>query len=170
VLANYRILDQAKILELQRDLIMRRDNKLKAVQNTVQTEMKSYASVVSKNCSATLAPKKIEAVVRKVSDKDDRSKNVIIHGVEESDLSDSDNEALKKKIENVLEDIGAKPVLKDFCRVGVKISKVKSPRPIKFTLSNSDQVNQVLRGAKQLYIKEGYRSVYICLDRTVEER
>ena len=152
--------DQAKILELQRDLIVRRDNELKAVQNTVQTEMKSYASVVSENCSAALAPKKIEAAVRKVSDKDDRSKNVIIYGVEESD-----SESLKEKIETVLEEIGEKPVLRDFCRVGVKKSEIKCPRPIKFTLSNSDHVNQVLRSAKQLHIKEGSRSVYICPDK-----
>ena len=80
-----KINDQAKILELQRDLILRRDNELKAVQNTVQTKMKSYSSVVAKNCSAALAPKKIEAAVRKVSDKDDRSRNVIIYGVEEEE-------------------------------------------------------------------------------------
>ena len=157
--------DQARILELQRDLIVRRDNELKAVQTTVQTEMKSYSSVVAKNCSAALAPKKIEAAVRKVSDKDDRSRNVIIYGVEEEE-----NEALKHKIETVLETIGEKPVVKDYGRVGVKKSDVKTPRPIKFTLSNSDHVNQVLRSARQLHNKDGYRSVYICPDRTAEER
>ena len=157
--------DQAKILELQRDLIVRRDNELKAVQNTVQTEMKSYSSMVAKNCSTALAPKKIEAAVRKVSDKEDRSRNVIVYGVEELE-----NEVLKEKIETVLEEIGEKPVLRDFCRVGVKKSDAKSPRPIKFTLSNSDHVNQVLRSARQLHSKVGYRSVYICPDRTVDER
>jgi hypothetical protein len=40
-LQEEKIDDQAKILELQRDLIVRRDNELKAVQNTVQTEMKA---------------------------------------------------------------------------------------------------------------------------------
>ena len=98
-LHEQKIDDQARILELQRDLIVRRDNELKAVHETVQTEMKSYSSVVAKSCSAALAPKKIEAAVRKVSDKDDRSKNVIIYGVEEKD-----NEKLEEKIETVLED------------------------------------------------------------------
>ena len=157
--------DQARILELQRDLIVRRDKELEAVKTTVQTEMKGYNTVVAKNCTAALAPKKIEAAVRKVSDKEDRSRNVIIYGVE-----DEENEKLKQKVETILEEIGEKPVLKDFGRVGVKRSDVKTPRPIKFTLSNSDHVNQVLRSARQLHSKEGYRSVYICPDRTVEER
>ena len=103
-LQKEKIDDQARILELQRDLIDRRDNELKTVHETVQTEMKSYSSVVAKSCSAALASKKIEAAVRKVSDKDERSKNVIIYGIEEKD-----NEKLKEKIETVLEEIGEKP-------------------------------------------------------------
>ena len=55
--------------ELKLKLVKRDDElKLKAVNDTVQKEMKSYASVVSKSCSVALAPKKIEAAVRKVSD------------------------------------------------------------------------------------------------------
>ena len=157
--------DQAKILKLQHDLIVRRDNELKAVHETVQNEMKSYSAVVSRSCPTALAPRKIEAAVRKVSDKDDRSKNVIIYGVEEKD-----NEVLKEKIETVLEDVGERPLMRDCCRVGIKKTAAKTPRPIKFSLSNSDHVNQVLRSARQLHSKEGYRSVYICPDRTVEER
>ena len=164
-LQEEKIDDQAKILELQRDLIVRRDNEMKAVHTTVQTEMKSYSSIVAKNCSAALAPKKIEAAVRRVSDQDDRSKNVIIYGVEETA-----NEMLKAKVETVLTEIGEKPVVRDCCRVGVKKTDVTTPRPIKFSLSNSEHVQQVLRSAKQLHAKEGYRSVYICPDRTAEER
>ena len=55
--------DQAKILKLQHDLIVRRDNELKAVHETVQNEMKSYSAVVSRSCSTALAPRKIEAAV-----------------------------------------------------------------------------------------------------------
>ena len=164
-LQEEKIEDQAKIIQLQQDLIAKRDNELKAVHETVQTEMKSYSSVVAKSCSAALAPKKIEAAVRNVSEKEDRSKNVIIYGVEETD-----NEKLKEKVETVLEEIGEKPVVRDICRVGLKKPDVKTSRPIKFTLANSDHVNQVLRNARKLHSKEGYRSVYICPDRTAEER
>ena len=47
---------------------------------------------------------------------------------------------------------------------------VTLPRPIKFSLNNSEHVAQVLRSAKQLRTKSGFKSVYICPDRTVEER
>ena len=59
---------------------------------------------------------------------------------------------------------------RDCVRVGVKRPGETRPRPIKFTLSNSDHVTQVLRSAKQLHSKDGYRSVYLCPDRTVQER
>ena len=63
--------NQAQVLELKRELNLKKnDNELKAVQTTVDSEKKSYTT------------KKIEAVVRKVADGENRSKNVIIYGVE----------------------------------------------------------------------------------------
>ena len=44
------------------------------------------------------------------------------------------------------------------------------PRPVKFTLSSTDHVSQVLRNAKRLRIKEGFKSVYLSPDRTFNER
>ena len=38
-----RIQDQARVLELQRELILKEDQDVKAVQNTVETEMKIYS-------------------------------------------------------------------------------------------------------------------------------
>ncbi|KAL5269346.1 hypothetical protein ACHWQZ_G002986 [Mnemiopsis leidyi] len=104
-------------------------------------------AVVAKSCTAALAPKNIEAAVRKVSDKEDRTRNVIIYGVEEQE-----NEKLKQKVENILEEIGEKPV--DFGRVGVKRSDIKASRSIKFTLSNSDYVKEVLRSGRRLHSKD----------------
>ena len=60
--------------------------------------------------------------------------------------------------------------MRDCVRVGVKRSGDTRPRPIKFSLSNSDHVAQVLRSAKRLHTKDGYKSVYLCPDRTVQER
>ena len=63
-------------------------------------------------------------------------------------------------------------MIRDCVRVGVKRSGSDiRPRPIKFSLSNSDHVAQVLRSAKRLHTKDGYKSVYlICTDRTVQQR
>ena len=41
-----RITDQARVLELQRELILKEDQDVKAVQNTVETEMEIYSSVL----------------------------------------------------------------------------------------------------------------------------
>ena len=68
---------------------------------TVQTEMKSDSLVVSKICSAALAPENIEAAVRRVTDKDDRSKNLVSYVIKELD-----NETVADTIEEVHDEIG----------------------------------------------------------------
>ena len=109
------------------------------------------------------APKKIEAVVKNVADREERCRNVILYGIQEKA-----EENLKEEVENVLIEIGEKPVVKDCTRVGQKRDDV--PRPVKFTLSSTDHVSQVLRNAKRLRTKEGFKSVYLSPDRTVNER
>ena len=81
-----------------------------------------------------------------------------------------DSEILKETIETILGEIGERPVVGDHYRGGGRNSDVKTPRPIKFSFSNSDHVQQVLRSARRLDSKGGYRSVYICYDRTADER
>ena len=162
-LKDEKICDQKSIIDLQKKVIEISQEGLKAVQTTVQTEMKSYSSVLSNNYAAALAPRKIQAAVRKVVDREDRSRNVIIYGV-----SETSGEVLQKRVEEVLVEIGEKPAVKDCCRVGVE--RVGVSRPIKLSLRSHDHVAQVLRNAKQLRTKEGYRSIYICPDRTAEER
>ena len=72
------------------------------------------------------------------------------------------------KVEEVHAEIDEKPIIKDCCRVGG--IKVESTRPVKFSLSSTDMVQQVLRKARRLRLKEKYKSVYIFPDRTFEER
>ncbi len=172
---NTEILSGKKnVIDLQAKLIEKRDEELvflksavesevRSVQGVVETEMKSYASALTKSCTAALAPQKLRAAVKTVSEKEDRCKNVMIYGLEE--LSD---ENLEEEVGKVLSEIEEKPVIRDCCRVGFK--KEGSKRPVKFSLSSSDMVNQILRKAKMLRTKEGYSHVYISPDRTVDER
>ena len=106
-LKEEKILDQKSIIELQQKLIEKKDAELNNVQKTVQTEMKTYSSVVSKSCAAVFAPKKIEAVVKNVADREERCRNVILYGIQEKA-----EESLKEEVENVLIEIGEKPVVK----------------------------------------------------------
>ena len=133
------------------------------MKSTVQTELKSYSSALSQSCKAALAPKKIVAAVKRVSDKEDRSRNVVIYGVKEES-----GENLNQCIDSILTEIEEKPRIMDCCRIG----KVQQDmcRPIKFTVSNHDHVRQILRKCKALRTKEGYKSVYLSPDRTVDER
>ena len=127
--------------------------------------MQSYSEIAKKNCPKTLASKTIEAAVKRVCDRDDRSRNVIVYGIEETN-----GEVLQDRVEKILEEIDEKPVVIDCVRVGMKRSEATHPRPVKFSLSNADHVAQVLRNARGLHTKEGYKSIYICPDRTVQER
>lgn len=138
---------------------------LKSVQSAVTSELKSYSSVLTKTCSAALAPRKIRSAVKTVADREDRSKNLIMYGISEPENGQA---LLSDKVSDVLLEIGEKPVVSNCCRVGVV--KNSSPRPIKFSCTNSDMVAQVLSKAKLLRTKTGYSSVYISPDRTVEER
>ena len=174
---NAELLEEKKtVIDLQSKLIEKRDEELsslraavkdevKSVQEVVETEMKSYSSALTKTCAAALAPQKIRAAVKTVSDKEDRGRNVIIYGLEDSDEPD---QSLEAEVQKVLSEIDEKPVIRECCRVGSK--KPSSKRPVKFTFSSCDMVNQILRKAKSLRTKEGYSTIYISPDRTVDER
>ena len=71
-------------------------------------------------------------------------------------------------MEEVLAEIDEKSIVKDCCRTGSV--KKESIRPVKFTLSSTDMVQQILRKARQLRLKDQYESVYIFPDHTYEER
>ena len=174
---NAELLEEKKtVIDLQAKLIEKRDEELsslraavkdevKSVQGVVETEMKSYSSALTKTCAAALAPQKIRAAVKTVSDKEDRGRNDIIYGLDDPDEPD---QSLEAEVQKVLSEIDEKPVIRECCRVGLK--KPGSKRPVKFTLSSCDMVNQILRKAKSLRTKEGYGTIYISPDRTVDER
>ena len=61
--------------------------------------------------------------------KKDRSKNLIIYGVE-----GKDNEKLKEKVESFFEEIREKPHVRKVCTAGVKKPDIMTTRAIKFTL------------------------------------
>ena len=58
------------------------------VENTVQAEFQSYSAVVSKNCPSsapTFTLENLRNVVRNVVSEEDRSRNVLIFGLKETD-------------------------------------------------------------------------------------
>ena len=56
---------------------------------------------------------------------------------------------------------------RDCVRIVPKKSDSKHPRPVKLSLSKSDDAHQVLRNARKLHTKEGYRT--ICVSTLTEQ-
>ena len=162
-LRQEKIKDQETIIQLQNKIIEKRDEQIDSVQATVQKEIKTYSTVVSKSCAAALAPRKIQTAVRKVNEETDRSRNFVIYGVEE-ELTEN----LDVKVEGILQEIEEKLPIETSSRIGIQ--QAGKSRPVKVTLRSSDSVNQILKKSKLLRTKEGFKLIYICPDRSVEER
>ena len=162
-LQREKIRDQETIIQLQNKLIEKRDEQIDSVQATVQKEMKTYSAVVSKSCATALAPRKIQTAVRKVTEEADRSKNFVIYGVEEKQAENLDG-----KVEGILRELDEKLPIETSSRIGTK--QAEKCCPVKVTLRSSDNVNLILKKSKLLRTKEGFKSIYICPDRSVEER
>ena len=97
------------------------------VQNTMQSEMKSYSSVLAeKPQHAITSPEALKKVVQAVVEEEDRSKNVMLFGLEEDK-----NETISEKVEEVFVSVGEKPSFVA-SRIGKK-SNGKA-RPVKVTL------------------------------------
>ena len=82
------------------------------MKTAVQPEMQSYSSALTKTCAAALTPKNIRAAVQSVADKEDRSKNLMICGIDEAE-----NEVLSDKVSEVISLVDEKSVIRDSCRV-----------------------------------------------------
>ena len=88
-------------------------------------------------------PASLRKVVKSVVQEEDRSKNVIIFGLQERK-----GENIEERVEEILQDIGLKPKLQAV-RVG-KVSKEMTKRPVKVSFSSSSLVYEALRQARKL--------------------
>ncbi len=154
---------QKTVIQLQAEVIKQKDDQLKSFKETVSTEVKSYASALSDSCADALAPSKIETAVKKIKESEDRSRNLMIHG-----LAEDGNEDLKGKVMDLFSCLGERPMFSIPYRVG--ISDEGKVRPVKIALTSATVVTGLLSKSHLLRLKEGYNKVYINPDRTKEER
>ena len=84
-------------------------------------------------------------------------------------MSEEPREDTGKKISELFEYLGEKPKL-EAVRIGVQKSEPRRQRPVKVTLASSAHVIQILRAAKKLKGSDDFSSVFICPDRTTEDR
>ena len=118
----------------------------------MKSELKSWSSVVKNSFSKALAPKKMKAALKRASEEEDCSQNLVIYG-----LPEKNDEILDKRGLEVLENIDEEPRIFSCCRMGKNVSDGgPAIKPIKCTLSGSDHVRRVLSKASKLREVEGY--------------
>ena len=83
-------------------------------------------------------------------------------------LPEEENEEINSTVKDVFQALGDKPRV-EACRLGRQRTG-KAVRPVKVTVANSAVVSQILSKAKNLKNIEGYKSVFVCPDRSVEQR
>ena len=77
--------------------------------------MKAYASTLSNIGFAAFASTKMQSIVKKVARQEEQIKNVIIYS-----LSESENKNVHNKVEEVLAELGEKPIDRDCSRLGLQ--------------------------------------------------
>ena len=70
------------MIELQKKLICKKDEGLGHESKTVEDGLKSYSPVLQQSCTTALSPKNIATAVKKIAKEDDRSKEVVVFGVD----------------------------------------------------------------------------------------
>ena len=77
-----------KVERLQDALLIEKEHQIETlmpfIEDTVKTELKSYATVVKTSCSVSLAPRKLQAAIVKAYSTEERSNNLIVYGLEEA--------------------------------------------------------------------------------------
>ncbi|KAL5268695.1 hypothetical protein ACHWQZ_G002522 [Mnemiopsis leidyi] len=121
-LRSDKISDQEEIIQLQRDLVHKKNEEIGLVSKTVEAELKTYSSVLQQSCSSALSPRKIAAAVKTVSKEEDRSKEIVVFGVEEKQ-----GESVNFVVNQILEHLEEKQQIKQCRRIGLKHRTVDLP-------------------------------------------
>ena len=131
----------------------------------MQKELKTYSSALQQSCSTALSPKNIATAVKTITKEEDRTKEVVVFGVEEET-----DECVSTKVSGILEQLDEKPRITGCRKIGQRTTGKGKKRPIIFSVKSTDIVYQILRKSKRLKDLEGYKTVYISPNRTQDER
>ena len=155
----------------QKEIIKIQHEQISSVQETVKTEMKSWADVAKTNTKQNMAlsVKTVTDAVKTAVADDDRSKRFMIYGLEEAEEGKIDD--LDDAVQATFEKTGIVPfpTIQSAYRIGQRVPDKN--RPVKVHLTCSDHVQRVLKAAYKLRSFEGeFRTVYLAPDRTREQQ
>ena len=137
----------------------------------MQAGFRKYSSAVTSNISVVPAftPDSLKKAVRTAIVEEDRSKNLLIFG-----LAEVEGENIEHALSGLFEELGEKPQVQAVNRLGVQrkgaVDDRSSCRPVKVTLASTTSVSQILTKTGKLKKTERFKSVYVCPDRSTEER
>ena len=110
------------MIELQKRLIGKKDRELGLVSQTLEKELKSYSPAVQLSCSTGLLPTNIATAVKKIIEEEDRTKEVVVFGVDAKA-----GECLTNKITRILEQLEEKPLITGCRRIEQRANNTKRP-------------------------------------------
>ena len=157
-LKTEKIADQKMLLKFQQ-------GEVNSVQETVKSEMKSWADIAKKNTNQRkqITENTVKQAVRTVNEEERRSKNLMIYGCTEDNSKD-----IGMIVKNVYQAMGFPlPKTIDAYRMGKE--EPGKPRPIKVEFTNAGDVEYALVHARKLKTSN-LSTVYLGPDRTRDER
>lgn len=162
---------QRTIIKLQGELIACKNEEVQqlkssveeTVKTSVQEEMRTYSNVVEASAvRSEVSTLSIQKVIKTVAEEESRASNVMVFGLPEDSTED-----VSKKVGEIFNELKEKPKF-EASRVG-KTGKVAA-RPVKVTLRSKFVAEQLLKKAAALRKVEQYQKVFVCPDRTFEQR
>ena len=162
-LKSEKIADQKLLIEIQQ-------GQINSVQDTVKSEMKTWADIAKKNTNQRsgkqLTENSVKQAVRIVHEEERRSKNLMIYGYPETE-NEVDLEIIEN-VNNVYQSMDCLvPKTVDIYRMGKK--EPGKTRPIKVEFTNSGDVEYALVHARKLKTSK-LNNVYLGPNRTKEEQ
>ena len=156
---------QGQLVKLQCELLDKRDKEITAVQSTAEEEIKTFSSVLKKQCDTALAPKRISTAISSATE--DRMSNLIVHGLD--DCKSENNTDLELDVRRLFDKMGE-------CTTNVwgmeRLGRYKegTNRPVKLRLSGRNFRDRILSSKSSLKNSQDYKDIYISPDRSPEER
>lgn len=146
------------------------------VKETIENEIRSYASVVGESQANQVSTPDLRSAVQSVVQEEERSHNLMLFGLQEAEEGTEDTERL---VGEVLFELGEKPHIVAE-RVGrappntratrSSVKKRPATRPVKVCLSSPALVRKILSRARELRDSSKFSRVFICPDRSSEQR
>ena len=126
-------------MNCRKKLISKKDEELGLVSQTIQKELKTYSSALQQSCLTALSPKNIELAVETIIKEKDRTKEVVVFGVEEET-----DECVTTKVSSILKQLDEKPRITACRRIGQRATGESKKRLIIFSVKSTDIVYQMM--------------------------